>query len=53
MIACPGMSGAKGLAAASSSAPAALWMTPDMPLPANRDGFAESTNMSVLVVNIF
>ena len=53
MIAWPDVSGANGFAATSSCGPAALWMTPDMPLPANRDGFAESTNMSVLVVNIF
>ena len=49
----PGSSGANGLAAASSLGPAALWITPDIPLPASNDGFAESTNMSEFAVRMF
>ena len=46
MNACPGMSGANGFAATSSLGPAALWMMPEMPLPASNDGLADITIMS-------
>jgi len=46
MIAWPGVSGAKGFAVASSCGPEALWMMPEMPLPANKDGLAEITIIS-------
>ena len=52
MIACPGVSGANGLAAASSWGPAALWIMPEMPLPASKDGLAEMTRTSLCTVRI-
>ena len=51
MIACPGVSGANGLAAASSWGPAALWIMPEMPLPASKDGLAEITIISLCAVS--
>ena len=53
MIACPGASRANGFAAASSWGPAALWMIPEMPLPASKDGLAEITIISLEIVRIF
>lgn len=53
MIACPGVSGADGLASASSFDPAALWTIPDMPLPASNDGLAEITNISEFILTKF
>ena len=52
MIACPGVSGANGLAAASSWGPAALWIMPEIPLPASKDGLAEITKISDDTSNI-
>jgi hypothetical protein len=46
IIACPGVSGANGFAAVSSRGPAALWMMPEMPLPASNDGLADITTIS-------
>lgn len=51
MIACPGVSGANDLAAASSWGPAALWIMPEMPLPASKDGLAEITIISLCAVS--
>jgi hypothetical protein len=48
MIASPGLIGAKTFAACSSSFPAALWITPDTPLPDKREGCAENTITSAL-----
>lgn len=52
MIAWPGVSGANGFAAASSCGPEALWMMPEMPLPASKVGLAESTKISALISKI-
>ena len=46
IIACPGASGANGFATASSLGPAALWIMPEMPLPASKDGLADITTIS-------
>ena len=53
MIACPGVSGANGFAAVSSRGPAALWMMPEMPLPASKDGLADITRTSLCAVRMF
>lgn len=53
MIDCPGVSGANDLATSSSWGPATLWMMPEIPLPASREGLAEITNISELIFKIF
>ena len=53
MIACPSERGANGFAATSSWGPAALWMMPEMPLPASNDGLADITIISLRAVRIF
>ena len=52
MIAWPAMSGANGFAAASSCGPAALWIMPEMPLPASNEWFADSAIRSASISKI-
>ena len=46
MRGCPGVSGANGFAADSNCGPAAMWIIPDMPLPAIKEGLADTTTIS-------
>ena len=47
MVASPGVSGANSFASASSCGPAALWIMPEIPLPASKDPFADITITSL------